>query len=142
MPIWATFMEQVLEGTPSKEMIQPPGVVSTKIDPETGKLAALGQTNAIFEYFRDDNVPTEVAQQDQEDFNTIYNTQQREEPIDELFDDELMRLLEESPTESETTGESSIEALEKQLDEELKQLQNQSEQEEEQEQTTDPGSIF
>lgn len=142
LPIWATFMEQVLEGTPSKEMIQPPGVVSTKIDPETGKLAALGQTNAIFEYFRDDNVPTEVAQQDQEDFNTIYNTQQREEPVDQLFDDELMRLLEESPTDSESSNETSQEALEKQLDEELKQLQNQSDKEDEQDETTDPGSIF
>lgn len=142
LPIWATFMEKVLEGTPSKEMIQPPGVVSTKIDPETGKLATLGQTNAIFEYFRDDNVPTEVAQQDQEDFNTIYNTQQQEEPVDQLFDDELIRLLEESPTDNETMDETSREALEKQLDEELKQLQNQSDQEEEQDESTDPGSIF
>lgn len=142
LPIWATFMEQVLEGTPSKEMIQPPGVVSTKIDPETGKLASLGQTNGIFEFFRDDNVPTEVARQEQEDFNTIYNTQQDEKSVEQLFDDEMMRLLDESPTDSDTTEDSSREALERQLDEELKQLQKQSDEEQQEEEATDPGSIF
>ncbi len=142
LPIWATFMEQVLEGTPSKEMIQPPGVVSTKIDPTTGKLAALGQSNGIFEFFRDDNVPTEVASQDTEDFNTIYNSNQQErQPMDELFDDELMRLIEDRQA---TPENSSTEELEKQLDEELNQLLNEAEeqQEEDQEEPADPGSIF
>lgn len=142
LPIWATFMEQVLEGTPSKEMIQPPGVVSTKIDPETGKLAALGQTNAIFEFFRDDTVPTEVAQQGREDFNTIYNTRQQEESVDSLFDDELMRLLEEPISEQDKKEKDSTEELEKQLDDELNQLLRESEQQQQEEEVTEPGSIF
>ncbi|WP_251358229.1 penicillin-binding protein 1A [Kangiella sp. TOML190] len=61
MPIWAEFMERVLEGAPEKAITQPPGLVTAKIDPKTGKLAAIGQTNGIFEFFRDDNVPTEIA---------------------------------------------------------------------------------
>ncbi|MHC9511508.1 penicillin-binding protein 1A [Kangiella sp. M94] len=142
LPIWATFMEQVLEGTSSKEMIQPPGVVSTKIDPETGKLAALGQTNAIFEFFRDDTVPTEVAQQGGEDFNTIYNTRQQEEPVDSLFDDELMRLLEEPISEQDKKEKDSAEGLEKQLDDELNQLLRESEQQQQEEEVTEPDSIF
>jgi len=144
LPIWATFMEQVLDGTPSKEMIQPPGVVSTRIDPETGKLAALGQTNGIFEFFRDDTVPTEVAEPEQEDFNTIYNTRQQEVLPDELFDDELMRLLDETSEQDTTDGNSTTETpekpLENQLDEEFNQsLDNKDNEEEE---ATDPDSIF
>lgn len=144
LPIWATFMEQVLDGTPSKEMIQPPGVVSTRIDPETGKLAALGQTNGIFEFFRDDTVPTEVAEPEQEDFNTIYNTRQQEVLPDELFDDELMRLLDETSEQDTTDGNSTTETpekpLENQLDEEFNQLLDKKDNEEEE--ATDPDSIF
>ncbi|MCW9027858.1 MAG: penicillin-binding protein 1A [Kangiella sp.] len=144
LPIWATFMEQVLDGTPSKEMIQPPGVVSTRIDPETGKLAALGQTNGIFEFFRDDTVPTEVAEPEQEDFNTIYNTRQQEVLPDELFDDELMRLLDETSEQDTTDGNSTTETpekpLENQLDEEFNQLLDNKDNEEEE--ATDPDSIF
>lgn len=143
LPIWATFMEQVLEGTPSKEMIQPPGVVSTKIDPATGKLAALGQSNGIFEFFRDDNVPTEQASQDTEDFNSIYNSNQQERPpMDELFDDELMRLIEDRKNNPEN---SSTEERKEQLDEELNQLLNDTQdkkKEEDQEDPEDPASIF
>ncbi len=64
LPIWADFMEKVLINSPEKLIIQPPGVVSAKIDPVSGKLAALGQSDGIFEYFRDDNVPSEVAEID------------------------------------------------------------------------------
>ncbi len=71
LPIWAEFMEQVLAGTSERAIIQPPGVVSAKIDPVTGKLAAIGQ-NGIFEYFRDDNVPTEVAEVET-DYDAIYD---------------------------------------------------------------------
>ena len=41
--------------------IVPEGVVSVNIDPATGLLAHPEQNNAIFEYFREDNVPTEIA---------------------------------------------------------------------------------
>ncbi|NVJ67169.1 MAG: penicillin-binding protein 1A [Gammaproteobacteria bacterium] len=84
LPIWAEFMEQVLANKPEKHIIQPPGVVSAKIDPASGKLAALGQSNGIFEYFRDDNVPSEVAELD----NSIIPDFETNDPLDENFEDE------------------------------------------------------
>lgn len=123
LPIWADFMEKVLDGEPEQEIIQPPGVVSAKIDPETGKLAAVGQSNAIFEFFRDDNVPSEVSQS-ATDFGQLYNddrqTGQKEEPTTDevidgqkLSDDELDQLIdslqdseqEPSPDEQEDEWE-------------------------------------
>lgn len=80
LPIWASFMEQVLKGVPEREIVQPPGVVSTKIDPQSGQLAALGQTNAIFEFFRDDNVPQQVAENSNE-FIDIYNNTHSSSPL-------------------------------------------------------------
>lgn len=95
LPIWASFMEKALAGVPEQEIIQPPGVVSAKIDPETGKLAALGQSNAIFEYFRDDNVPSEVSQRST-DFGDIYNQTKRPQQqgsLENLEQDELDQLI-------------------------------------------------
>ncbi len=38
-------------------MPMPPGIVSVKIDKETGCPARFGQTNVTFEIFREENVP-------------------------------------------------------------------------------------
>lgn len=57
LPIWIDYMAAALEGRPERPMAQPPGIASVRIDPETGKLAAPGQANAIFEIFRTENVP-------------------------------------------------------------------------------------
>jgi len=35
--------------------------VAVKIDPQTGALAGMGSTNAIFEIFRQERVPTSVT---------------------------------------------------------------------------------
>ncbi|PXF63963.1 penicillin-binding protein 1A [Kangiella spongicola] len=117
LPIWASFMEKALEGIPEQEIIQPPGVVSAKIDPETGKLAALGQSNAIFEYFRDDNVPSEVSQRST-DFGDIYNqtnrSQQQDSPesleqeeLDQLIDSIQDEGQQEPPEEEQEEPEPS-----------------------------------
>ena len=37
----------------------PEGIVNVRIDPKTGLLARPGQADAIFEYFRVENVPTD-----------------------------------------------------------------------------------
>ncbi len=84
LPIWADFMEAVLANKAEKHIIQPPGVVSAKIDPISGKLAALGQSNGIFEFFRDDNIPSEVAEVD----NTAIPDIDLENPLDENLEDE------------------------------------------------------
>lgn len=61
LPIWMKFMGTALDGVPETRPEQPRGLVTVKIDPETGLLARPGQTNAIFEIFRKDAIPTRAA---------------------------------------------------------------------------------
>ena len=61
LPIWIDYMRVALDGVAEKQFEQPDGIVTARIDPETGLLAAPGQTDAIFEYFREENVPKETA---------------------------------------------------------------------------------
>lgn len=57
LPIWIEFMAEALKGSKQTERQLPTGIVNVRINPETGRLAAAGQSNAIFEYFREENVP-------------------------------------------------------------------------------------
>jgi penicillin-binding protein 1A len=57
LPIWIEYMRNVLADTPQVERPIPPGIVTVKIDPETGLLASPGQQGAIFEYFVSETVP-------------------------------------------------------------------------------------
>lgn len=61
LPIWIDYMKVALEGVPETSLEQPNGIVTARIDPESGLLAAPGQRDAIFEYFRKENVPKETA---------------------------------------------------------------------------------
>lgn len=58
LPMWIDFMGSVLDGVPEKTMERPSGLVSVRIDPETGKLAS---GDGIFETFRSGNVPQQPA---------------------------------------------------------------------------------
>ncbi|MCB2427720.1 penicillin-binding protein 1A [Methylophaga pinxianii] len=58
LPMWIDFMRVALEDQPEKDFIQPVDMVTVRIDPETGLLARPGDTNAIYETFHKDNVPT------------------------------------------------------------------------------------
>jgi len=62
LPIWIDYMRAALEGTPERQRPVPAGVAAVRIDPATGLLARPGQRDAIFEYFREERVPTDVAQ--------------------------------------------------------------------------------
>lgn len=57
LPTWISYMEKALAGLPEHEMEQPPGIVSVKVDPQTGQLASASNRNAIFEVFREDGLP-------------------------------------------------------------------------------------
>jgi len=61
LPMWISYMREALRGTPNTRFVQPPGIVAVKIDPQTGALAGMGSTNAIFEIFRQERVPTSVT---------------------------------------------------------------------------------
>ena len=61
LPIWVDNMTAALKDRAERHLKQPDGIISVRIDPETGKLAAPGQSDAIFEYFRIDHAPSEVS---------------------------------------------------------------------------------
>jgi penicillin-binding protein 1A len=54
LPIWMSYMGQVLKGVPEREMVMPEGVVSVPIDPETGM--QLPGSN-VKDYFYKEYVP-------------------------------------------------------------------------------------
>jgi penicillin-binding protein 1A len=57
LPAWIAYMREALAGVPEELPSMPPGMVTVRIDPDTGRRAPAGQTDAIFEIFRSDNVP-------------------------------------------------------------------------------------
>jgi penicillin-binding protein 1A len=57
LPIWIEFMRIALRGAPEHQMPMPDGIVTVRIDRETGCPARAGQRNAIFEVFEADKLP-------------------------------------------------------------------------------------
>jgi penicillin-binding protein 1A len=57
LPIWIEFARIALRGVPEHQMPMPEGIVSVKIDRETGCPARAGQVNTTFEVFREGHVP-------------------------------------------------------------------------------------
>jgi len=51
-------MRLALRGAPEHQMPMPDGIVTVRIDSTTGCPARAGQSNAIFEMFRDGHVPS------------------------------------------------------------------------------------
>ena len=62
LPMWVDYMRDALSGVEEKELEQPPGLVSVRIDPKTGQLANSTTQDAIFEFFLSDQVPTEQTE--------------------------------------------------------------------------------
>ncbi|EGV52892.1 penicillin-binding protein 1A [endosymbiont of Riftia pachyptila] len=58
LPAWIDFMRVALEGKPESSLEMPPGMVTVRIDPETGEAVSASQKNAIFETFREQYAPT------------------------------------------------------------------------------------
>ncbi len=70
LPIWIDFMRDALAGQKEIHLEQPRGLVTVRIDPATGKRARPGQSSAIFELFRIENVPQEEV--DTGDIPSLY----------------------------------------------------------------------
>jgi len=62
LPMWVDYMRVALDGVPEDNEFQPVGVATVRIDRKTGKLAAPGAEGSFFEYFREENMPTEYAE--------------------------------------------------------------------------------
>ena len=61
LPIWIDYMRAALADSPERERPIPEGIINVRIDPKTGLLPRPGQADAIFEYFRVENVPTDTV---------------------------------------------------------------------------------
>ncbi|MCF6217472.1 MAG: penicillin-binding protein 1A [Gammaproteobacteria bacterium] len=61
LPMWIDYMEEALRGIPNMDLPQPPGMLTVRIDPVSGKLAHSGDRKAVFETFRAEHAPKEVA---------------------------------------------------------------------------------
>ena len=57
LPMWIEYMEEALKGLPEPAQETPPGLVTVRIDPETGLLVGAGFPDAQFEVFRAEDVP-------------------------------------------------------------------------------------
>ncbi|HEY5734064.1 MAG TPA: penicillin-binding protein 1A [Gammaproteobacteria bacterium] len=57
LPMWISFMEKALNGKDNVPLVQPDGMVTIKIDSDSGLAMAPGQPGGIFETFRKELVP-------------------------------------------------------------------------------------
>ncbi|MGM0450418.1 MAG: penicillin-binding protein 1A [Pseudomonadota bacterium] len=57
LPVWKDYMEVALSGMSEKLMERPAGIVSRRIDPETGQPASTDNPDARFEIFRSRHAP-------------------------------------------------------------------------------------
>ena len=64
LPMWLSYMKVALDGSPENLEEQPAGLVTVRIDSQTGKRAGQDTVNSRFEIFRIENAPAEkiVAQ--------------------------------------------------------------------------------
>ena len=69
LPIWIEYMATALMDRPETQRVQPPGIVTVRIDPETGERARIDDPDAIFEYFRSENVPPLISETPQDPYN-------------------------------------------------------------------------
>jgi penicillin-binding protein 1A len=86
LPMWIDFMKVALKEMPDEPLRQPIDMVTVKIDPKTGLLAQPSASDAIYETFRKQYLPTEMvstttAVNNQNDSGTV----QPSEPTIDLF---------------------------------------------------------
>jgi len=79
LPMWITYMREALKGVKEKPLAQPPGLVTVRIDPESGMLVGGDFPNAIFESFRKKNVPKQTVTK-----TTTNSGQSEEAPAEDL----------------------------------------------------------
>ena len=104
LPIWIEFSRIALKGVPNHQMPMPEGIVSARIDRNTGCRAGVGQPDTIFEVFRDGHVPECQTATDAPD---IFNDTTG---VEDLFDDDEEGDGEAAP-ESEDEAEEDDESL-------------------------------
>ncbi|MGK9065921.1 penicillin-binding protein 1A [Stutzerimonas chloritidismutans] len=62
LPIWMRYMSDVLHDMPEHAPPEPSGILTLRIDPESGRAAPPGTPNAYFEVFRSEDTPPEMGE--------------------------------------------------------------------------------
>ncbi|WP_172622814.1 penicillin-binding protein 1A [Aquicella siphonis] len=57
LPMWMQFMQSALKGKPENIPSQPPGIISIRIDPKTGKRISANSASGMFEFFMEPYLP-------------------------------------------------------------------------------------
>lgn len=81
LPIWMDYMKTALQGVPETTQKQPEGIVSVKINPETGDRASMGDPSAVFEYFMSEHAPVSEI----EDLPAEDQRHMQDEAVEQLF---------------------------------------------------------
>jgi len=84
LPMWINFMRVALDGMPENLQEQPEGLVTIRIDAETGKPADSSTTKSLFELFREENAPRQKAMVKSNSGNTngiVVNVPESEDEI-------------------------------------------------------------
>ena len=62
LPIWTQFMAAALEGRPNHSQPQPEGMVTVRVDPQTGRTARPGTPGTLLEIFKEEDVPPSYSE--------------------------------------------------------------------------------
>lgn len=64
LPIWMAYMSAALKDKPPHTQAEPEGILTLRIDPASGRLAAPGSPNAFFELFKSEDTPPSMGELD------------------------------------------------------------------------------
>ena len=62
LPMWIAYMKEALKGRGARHVEPPEGIVTVRIDPETGQLAGASHEGAVFESFRKERAPSKLVE--------------------------------------------------------------------------------
>lgn len=70
LPIWTDFMGAALLGEPEQSLEQPPGLVTVRISRESGLMVGADHPEAMFETFREGNLPPREDSDEEDEVRT------------------------------------------------------------------------
>ena len=71
-PIWIDYMAVALDGMPEYQRPIPAGLISARIDAETGQLLQPGTSGGLLEYFKVGELPEEAKQEEDVDYDDLF----------------------------------------------------------------------
>jgi len=72
LPVWIDYMEVALADQSEYQRPIPPGMITARINPTTGKLLKPGDSSGLLEYFKVGQLPEEVAAQDEPEYDDLF----------------------------------------------------------------------